>query len=72
MTMHKLKPYLALSIVALVLVLAAQNAVVVEIRFLFWTVSMSRALVLLFTLLAGAALGWVACGLIQRRRRSSS
>jgi uncharacterized integral membrane protein len=36
-----------------------QNVTVVDVRFLFWNVSMSRALLIFFLLIIGIALGWV-------------
>lgn len=41
-------------------VFAVQNAQVVEVRLLFWTVSMSRALLLIFAASLGALLCWLA------------
>lgn len=36
-----------------------QNAAAVDVNFLFWTVSMSRSLLILFTLAFGFLLGWL-------------
>lgn len=36
-----------------------QNVVVVEIRFLFWTLSMSRSLLIFFLLAVGIIIGWL-------------
>ncbi len=36
-----------------------QNAAAVDVNFLFWTVSMSRSLLILFTLAIGFLLGWL-------------
>jgi uncharacterized integral membrane protein len=47
-------------LVVLVLVFVIQNTQVVEVRFLFWEVSMSRALMLLGTFLVGIIAGWLA------------
>ena len=43
---------------AIALVFIAQNVAAVEVNFLIWTVSMSRALLILFTLAIGFLLGW--------------
>jgi len=40
-------------LVALILIFVMQNTQVVEVRFLTWTVTMSRALMLLVTFLIG-------------------
>ncbi|MFO7769074.1 MAG: lipopolysaccharide assembly protein LapA domain-containing protein [bacterium] len=54
-----MRPRIAIALVltVLLLVLAAQNTAVVEIRLLFWTVSMSRVLLILFAAAAGFAAG---------------
>jgi len=50
---------ITLILVALVIVFVFQNTQTVEVRFLVWTVSMSRALMLLLTLLIGIVVGWL-------------
>lgn len=56
-------------LVLLVLVFVFQNTDVVDLRFLFWTVSMSRVLLAMLFLIVGLILGWILCGLVQQRRR---
>ncbi len=46
-------------LVALVFVFVLQNTDVVEVKFLIWTKSMSRALILLLTFLLGLVAGWL-------------
>jgi uncharacterized integral membrane protein len=46
-------------LLALVIVFVLQNTQVVDVQFFFWTVSMSRALVLLGTLVIGLFAGWL-------------
>ena len=46
-------------LLALVIVFALQNTQVVDVQFFFWTLSMSRALVLLGTLVIGLFAGWL-------------
>ena len=46
-------------LIALVLIFVFQNTQVVEFRFLVWTMSMSRALMLFGTLAVGFAAGWL-------------
>ncbi len=48
---------LVVAVLALIFVL--QNVAAVEVNFLAWTVSMSRALLILFTLAIGFVLGWL-------------
>ena len=46
-------------LIALVVVFVIQNTQVIEVRLLAWTVSMSRALMVLVTLLIGIIAGWL-------------
>lgn len=52
----KLTLILILSIMGVLFIV--QNSAVVEIGFLFWRASMSSALLIFFTLMAGFLLGW--------------
>jgi uncharacterized integral membrane protein len=47
-----------LVLVALALVFVLQNVASVDVNFLAWTVSMSRALLIVITLAIGFLLGW--------------
>jgi len=53
-----LKLILVLILVSLAAIFIIQNVTVVDVRFLFWNVSMSRALLIFFLLIIGVALGW--------------
>ncbi len=44
---------------ALILLFVIQNTQVVETRFLVWTISMSRSLLLLGTFIMGVIAGWL-------------
>jgi uncharacterized integral membrane protein len=46
-------------LIALVLIFVFQNTQVVQFRFLVWTISMSRALMLFGTLAIGFIAGWL-------------
>ncbi len=46
-------------LIVFVLIFAVQNTQVVEFRFLVWTISMSRALMLFGTLAIGFIAGWL-------------
>jgi putative membrane protein len=46
-------------LIAFVLIFVIQNTQVVEFRFLVWTISMSRALMLFGTLAIGFIAGWL-------------
>ena len=54
-------------LVALVLIFVFQNTQVVEVEFLVWKISMSRALVLLITFLFGALAGWLSRRMGRKR-----
>ena len=56
------KLFIILVLIALVAVFIVQNAEVVELRFLFWTLAMSRALMFVFLVLIGIAAGWLLRG----------
>lgn len=57
-----LKLFSVLALVALAAIFIVQNVEVVELRFLFWTMSMSRALMFVFLVLIGIAVGWLLRG----------
>ncbi|HNZ64235.1 MAG TPA: LapA family protein [Smithella sp.] len=42
----------------IVLIFLAQNMEVTTVRFLFWSISMSRAVLLFFSVLIGFMIGW--------------
>ena len=46
-------------LIGVVLIFVLQNTQVVEVRFLFWTLAMSRALILIATLAIGLTGGWL-------------
>ena len=54
-----------LVIALLFVILVLQNAQVVELRFLFWSAQVSRALVLMATFILGVSTGW----LLERMRK---
>ena len=49
---------LVVILVCLALIFLAQNIQVVTVSFLFWEISMSRAVLLFFSLLIGFIIGW--------------
>ena len=53
-----LKLIIILIVASLIVIFITQNATVVDVRFLFWNVSMSRALLIFFLLAIGIVLGW--------------
>ena len=57
-------------LIGLVIIFVLQNTQVVEVRFLFWTISMSRALILFGTLAIGLIGGWLLS--LPKRRKTHS
>ena len=57
-----------------VLIFLTQNVEVVKVSFLFWEISMSRAVLLFFSLLIGFIIGWLAHSFLSYRinKRASS
>jgi putative membrane protein len=47
-----------LILASLAVLFITQNVAVVEVSFLFWSISMSRALLIFFLLVIGFILGW--------------
>ena len=63
-----LKLIIILSLIALGAIFVVQNVDVVELQFLFWTMSMSRALMFVFLLLIGIVIGWLLHGHMSRTK----
>lgn len=53
---------------SLAVVFITQNVAVVEVSFLFWSISMSRALLIFFLLVMGFILGWFLHGYFTYRK----
>ena len=68
--MKKIRPRLILTavLVFLVVVFAFQNAQVVEVKFLFWSLALPRSLLILVVLVIGLAAGWFLRGAIRITR----
>jgi len=60
--MQRFMLYTGITLAVLVIIFVIQNTVVVDIRFLFWTLSMSRALMIFAILAVGIAIGWLLHG----------
>ncbi|RLL51963.1 LapA family protein [Mariprofundus sp. EBB-1] len=57
-----LKLSITLCLIALGSIFIVQNADIVELHFLFWKIAMSRALMFIFLILIGVAIGWLLRG----------
>jgi uncharacterized integral membrane protein len=66
-----LKLLTALTLIALAAIFIVQNAEVVELRFLFWGMAMSRSLMFIFILLIGIAAGWLLHSHMQHVRKDT-
>lgn len=60
-----------LILIALVVIFVLQNTQVVEFHFLAWTISMSRALLLLLTFVIGIVVGWLARKVRPKSRKTT-
>lgn len=66
--MMDMKLALILLLTTLAAVFIAQNVALVEVGFLYWTVTTSRALLIFFTLLFGFVMGWFLHGFMLHRK----
>ncbi|MBN2538651.1 MAG: LapA family protein [Deltaproteobacteria bacterium] len=64
------KLVISLILAGLAVLFIIQNVTVVEIRFLFWTLSMSRALLMFFILAIGIIIGWTLHSMSAAHRKS--
>jgi uncharacterized integral membrane protein len=55
-----------------VLIFLAQNTEVVKVSFLFWDISMSRAVLLFFSLLIGFIAGWFLHSFLSYRKNKKA
>lgn len=66
--MHN-KLIVSLVIACLIIVFMLQNSVVVEVQFLFWTLSMSRSLLVIVFVAVGMLVGWLLNSYLSFRKR---
>jgi len=57
-----------LILVCLAIIFIIQNVAAVDVRFLFWSIAMSRALLIVFALVIGFVFGWIAHAYLASRR----
>jgi len=62
------KLILGIVLAGMALLFIIQNVIVVELKFLFWTLSMSRALLMFLILAIGIILGWVLHSYFKRTK----
>lgn len=63
----KIRVYIGLTLLVIIAIFIVQNASVVDIKFLFWTLSMSRSLMIFFVLSIGIVIGWLSSGLFRKK-----
>lgn len=63
---HKLHLALGITSIVVMVIFTLQNAEVISVRFLFWTLEMSRVILILVLLLIGFLSGYIFHG-IQKR-----
>lgn len=57
-----------LVLLLLVVIFIVQNAVAVDINFLFWKISMSRSLMIFFVLAIGFVIGFITAGHLHKKK----
>ena len=57
--MKNLKLIVSLLLTGFIVLFVTQNVAVVEIRFMFWQIAMSRSLLIFFVLAIGILTGWL-------------
>jgi uncharacterized integral membrane protein len=65
----KAKIIIVISALVLVVIFIVQNVAVMDLRFLFWTFSMSRSLFVILILALGIAAGWLLHSAFIRRKK---
>lgn len=63
------KLVVSLVVACLVVVFILQNMTAVEVNFLFWSLSMSRSLLILVFVAVGVLIGWLLHGYLSFRNR---
>jgi lipopolysaccharide assembly protein A len=65
----KAKLIIGIVLLGLAVVFIVQNVAVMDLRFLFWTVSMSRALFVFLILAVGITAGWLLHSALIKRKK---
>ncbi|WP_455203226.1 lipopolysaccharide assembly protein LapA domain-containing protein [Kaarinaea lacus] len=66
------KTIFAIVLLVFTAIFVIQNITTVEIRILFWSVSMSRSLMVIVMLLIGFIIGWITCSHLFHRHKTVS
>lgn len=68
----KFRLAMMLALLTLALIFAVQNAAMVEIKLLFWTIDFPRSLLIFLMLLVGMVIGWSSRIIFRRARKPES
>lgn len=63
-----LKTSITFVLIALSVIFIAQNIEIVEVHFLIWQISISRAMLIIFLLLVGFVIGWLLHGYAMHKK----
>jgi len=66
------KLIMVLILIAFVILFVIQNVAVVEIQFLFWSIEMSRSLMIFALLITGVIVGWLLHSYSGYRKRKTA
>ncbi|MBN2061329.1 MAG: LapA family protein [Deltaproteobacteria bacterium] len=61
-----------LILICLIVIFSIQNTAVVEIKLFFWTISMSRVLLMFLLLAIGIFMGWLLSSYSMHRKKDQS
>ncbi|MCJ7773399.1 MAG: LapA family protein [Desulfobacterales bacterium] len=62
------KLIITMVLIGLVVTFIVQNAAVVEIKFLFWSLEMSRSLLIFIVLCIGVIAGWLLSSFLKHKK----
>lgn len=65
-----MKLLITLILIVLATIFIVQNAEVVELRFLFWKMAMSRSLMFVFLVISGITIGWFLHGHTAKKNKA--
>jgi putative membrane protein len=63
-----IKLLITLALMFILVIFIIQNVNVIEIRFLFWAIHMSRSLLIFLLLVVGVLMGWFMNGYMRYRK----
>jgi len=70
--MKNSKLIIMLVLIGLAVIFIVQNAAAVEIKFLFWSLEISRSLLLFIVLCIGIIAGWLLGGFLKHKKKANT